>query len=98
MKKNIIIWICLLYGTFLHAQSNVQKDSLSDINTIKRNSSFIYAESTMKDAVEAQSGARAILELKLQDWLRSEHPNEDASLLIQKSQKYWYSIDSTRTV
>ena len=96
MKKNIIIWICLLCGINLHSQNNLQKDSLSDINTIKRDSSFIYAESTMKDAVEAQSGARAILELKLQDWLRSKHPNEDAALLIQNSQERWYNILTQR--
>lgn len=71
MKKTVLLWTCLLASVSVHAQSPDGVDPQNDINAIKRDTSYIYAETTMKDAVEAQSGARALLELKLYDWLRS---------------------------
>ncbi|MBR5747841.1 MAG: hypothetical protein IKY01_03530 [Prevotella sp.] len=92
----------LLFGAFLlgcfsgQAQDTGSADALNDINAIKRDTSFIYAESTMKDALEAQSGAQAILELKLYDWLRSNYPNENAEALVNNSKEKWFPLLTKR--
>lgn len=96
MKKIVLLWACLLASVSGQAQTTEQAVSLNDINAIKRDTTFIYAESTMKDAVEAQSGAQAILELKLYDWLRSNHPGENAEMLVNNSKDKWYPLLSKR--
>ena len=96
MKKILFIWASLLVSLSGQTQNIERVDSLNDINAIKRDTSFIYAESTMRDAVEAQSGAHAILELKLYDWLRSKHPGEDVELLVSNSKKNWFDLLSRR--
>ena len=80
------------YLLFGHAQ-NVATD---DINAIKRDTSYIYAEATMRDAVEAKSGARSLLELKIYDWLRSRHPGENADMLVTQSRESWRDLLTRR--
>jgi hypothetical protein len=96
MKKIVLLGACLLASVSSQAQATEHADSLNDINAIKRDTIFIYAESTMKDAVEAMSGAHAILELKIYDWLRSKHPGENAEVLVNDSKKEWSDILSRR--
>ena len=96
IKKCYIIWTILWLGLSVQAQDVVNIDSLNDINVIKRDTSYIYAESTRMDAVEAQSDAKAILELKLQDWLRVKHLEEDVSSLVSNSKERWFSLLSKR--
>ena len=96
MKKVLFICVSFLFGISCQAQNNERVDSSNDINTIKRDTSFIYAESTMKDAVEAQSGAHAILELKLYDWLRSKHQEANADLLVSNSKDKWVDLLTSR--
>ena len=83
MKKTVLLWTCVLFCVSGQAQGIDGVDLQNDINAIKRDTSYIYAESTMKDAIEAQSGARAILELKLYDWLRIKHPQLNADSLVK---------------
>lgn len=89
MKKYIFIWALMLASVSGQAQEIPSNDLQNDINAIKRDTSFVYAESTMMDAVEALSGARAILELKLYEWLRCQYPNMDASTLVPNSKDKW---------
>ena len=96
MKKIVLLWACILASVISQAQGLAHVDSLNDINAIKRDTSFIYAESTMRDALEAQSGAKAILELKLYDWLRSSHPDENAEVLVTNSKDKWFSLLTKR--
>lgn len=93
MKKVVFICAYLLMLASGHAQNTVHLDSLnSSINAIKCDTSFIYAESTMKDALEAQTGAKALLELKVYDWLRSKHKDEDIALLVSNSKDKWFTL------
>jgi len=96
MKKIVLLWACTLTSVMVQAQEAEHVDSLNDINAIKRDTSFIYAESTMRDALEAQSGAQAILELKLYDWLRSSHPDENAEVLVTNSKDKWFPLLTKR--
>ena len=96
MKKNILLGACLFVCVTSQAQANDGVDPLNDINAIKRDTSYIYAEATMKDAVEAKSGARAVLELKIYDWLRNSYPGKNADSLITQSKNHWYDLLTNR--
>ena len=96
MKKLTVLCLFMMVAIFGQAKDSLRPDTLNDINAIKRDTSFIYAESTMKDAIEALSGAKSILELKLQDWLRNKRPNEDAAYLIEKSKSNWRNLLTQR--
>lgn len=96
IRKYFTVWTVLLLGTPVLAQDVANIDSLSNINVIKRDTSYIYAESTRLDAVEAQSDAKAILELKLQDWLRGKHSEEAVQSLVSDSKDQWFSLLTKR--
>jgi hypothetical protein len=96
MKKTVLLWTCLLVCVSGLAQGIDGVDPLNDINAIKRDTSYIYAEATMKDAVEALSGARAILELKLFDWLRNKHPETNSDSLVLNSKDKWFELVTRR--
>ncbi len=98
MKKIMLLWTCLLFCALGQSQGVESVDPLKDINAIKRDTSFIYAESTMKDALEAQSGAKAVLELKLYEWLRSHYPNVNSEKLVSDSKENWITLLSKRGI
>jgi hypothetical protein len=77
--------------SFSHAQSVAE-----DINKIKRDTMFIYAEATMKDLNEAYNGARAILERKIGDWVREQHPTETIELCIVKAKEHYAQLETRR--
>ena len=93
MKKNLLICIGMVTATFCQAQG---VDIPNDINAVKRDTSYIYAESTMKDIIEAQSGAKAILELKVTDWVRNHYPDEQLDTCIQKINGNYLTLSSQR--
>ena len=96
MKKIVLLLTYLFASVPGQAQGVESVDSLNDINAIKRDTSYIYAETTMKDAIEAQSSARAILELKLCEWLRSKYPGLNADSLVSQSKKVWCDFVTRR--
>ena len=57
---------------------------------------FIYAEATMKDLNEAYNGARAILEMKVGDWVRLQHPAEGIELCIVKAKEHFVQLETRR--
>lgn len=96
IKKKLLLWASLMSCLSVQAQGNERIDTLDDINAIKRDTSFIYAESTMKDALEAQTGAQALLQLKIVEWLRFNHPELDSESLILNSKNKWGSLLTKR--
>ncbi len=59
MKRTLLV----LSFVILHLSFSVAQDSSKDMNKIKRDTMYIYAEATTKDLQEAYNAARAILEL-----------------------------------
>ena len=96
MKKLLLLCSYLMVCASGQSQGMVGDGPLNDINAIKRDTTFIYAESTMRDALEALSGAKAILELKLFDWLHNKYPGENAEVLVAESKEKWYSMLAKR--
>lgn len=67
-----------------------------EINAVKRDINYIYAETTMKDVNEAILGAKSILEVKVGDWIHSQYPAEDVKLCIAKAKEHSFEIQTRR--
>ncbi len=92
MKRLLICLSFIIYHlSFSYAQSIAQ-----DINKIKRDTMYIYAEATMKDLNEAYNGARAILEMKVGDWVRAQHPEEGIEVCIVKAKEHLIQLETRR--
>jgi hypothetical protein len=50
----------------------------------------------MKDLNEAYSGARAILEMKVGDWVREKYPSEGTELCIVKAKDHLVQLETRR--
>ena len=96
MKR--IVWLlgCCLACSSVSAQVAETADSIEEINGIKRDTTFLYAESTMRDGVEALSGANAVLELKVMDWVRNQYPSESVDTCVANAIKNRRNLYSKR--
>ena len=63
-----VIAFMLCFSASFAQTDNVQKD----INRVKRDTAYIYAEATMKKIEDAIEGAKAVLELQMAEWLKSQ--------------------------
>jgi len=79
-----------------HLSFCVAQDVTKDINRVKRDTMYIYAEATMKDLNEAYNGARAILEMKVGDWVRNQHPYEGIEVCIVKAKEHFVQLETRR--
>ena len=92
MKRLLLsLSFIIFHLSFSHAQSVAQ-----DINKVKRDTMYIYAESTTKDLNEAYSNARAILEMQVGEWVRKQHPSEGIELCIVKAKEHFMQLDTRR--
>ena len=95
MKK---IFLTLLLTFSLVSSSNAQTaaEVNKSINKVKRDTMYIYAESTTKDLSEAYSNARAILEMQVGEWVQKQHPSEGIELCIVKAKEHIMQLDTRR--
>lgn len=91
--KRTLFGLSLLFFQFSFC---VAQDVAKDINRVKRDTMYIYAEATMKDLNEAYNGARAILEMKVGDWVRNQHPNEGIEVCIVKAKEHFVQLETRR--
>ena len=93
--KRLLLSISFLisYFSFSVAQTLA---ATKEINAIKRDTTCIYAEATMKDVNEAIIGAKSILEVKVGDWIRSQHPNEGIEVCIAKAKEHSFEVQTRR--
>lgn len=92
-RKLLIILLCVVGLLEGYAQS---QDVAKQISNIKRDTSYIYAEATMKDLEEAFVGAKAILEMKVSDWIRSQKSNEGVDVCIAKAKDHCFEVQTRR--
>ena len=95
MKQIVLTLLMALTGVLSTEAQNVV-DVAKNINKIKRDTMYIYAEATMKDLNEAYNGARAILEMKVGDWVHSQYPNEAIELCIVKAKEHLLQLETRR--
>ena len=95
MKKALTLLLLIVVG-HLSACAQSVAEVANSINKIKRDTMYIYAEATMKDLNEAFNGARAILEMKVGDWVRDQHPDEGIELCIVKAKEHFVQLETRR--
>ena len=78
MTKRILTIVCI---GLLSVMAMGQSDSKT-INTIKRDKSYIYEESTAKDADEAYQSARELLRLRIEEYIAEEKKLRKAEKII----------------
>ena len=92
MKRLLLSLLYIIFHlSFSYGQSVAQ-----NINKVKRDTMYIYAESTTKDLNEAYSNARAILEMQVGEWVRKQHPSEGIELCIVKAKEHFMQLDTRR--
>lgn len=95
MNRTVLIFLlALIWLSSANAQS--ASDVIKNINNVKRDTSFIYAESTTKDLSDAYNNARAILEMQVGEWVRKQHPSEDIEVCIVKAKEHFMQFDTRR--
>lgn len=94
MNKYIIVLslLMLMFPFTVKAQSS----AIKQINAIKQDTAYIYAEATMQTWDEAYSGAKAILEATIQDWAKDQKISDKASAFLAKSDKKILEIKTQR--
>lgn len=92
MKRIISVISCLLMSVSLMAQ---QDELAKQIGNIKRDTIYIYAEATMKDQKEALDGARAILDVKVSDWIHQKS-TDSVEVRIARAKEHTLEIQTMR--
>ena len=94
--KRLLIGIILIISGLSVCMAQTAAEVAKTINKVKRDTMYIYAEATMKDLSEAYNGARAILEMKVGDWVREQHPSEKIELCIVKAKDHLLQLETRR--
>ena len=94
--KRLLIIISLAISYLSICEAQTVADVTKNINKVKRDTMYIYAEATMKDLNEAYNGARAILEMKVGDWVREQHPTEGIEVCIVKAKEHFIQLETRR--
>ncbi|MBQ9636669.1 MAG: hypothetical protein IJV36_02075 [Prevotella sp.] len=95
MKKTMFMLFALIVSA-LPVSAQTPADVTKNINAMKRDAMYIYAEATMKDLDEAYNGAKAILEMKVGDWVRTQHPDEGIEVCIVKAKEHFVQLETRR--
>ena len=95
MKKLLfILFLTFSFISISNAQTVAEVNK--SINKVKRDTMYIYAESTTKDLNEAYTNARAILEMQVGEWVQKQHPSEGIELCIVKAKEHFMQLDTRR--
>ena len=93
LKKTLLAILftltCVVCGM---AQAN---KTVEDITKVKCDTSYIYAEATMKSAEEAFVGAKSIIEVKIGDWVRKQGL-KGVDVCIAKAKEHILEIQTRR--
>jgi len=92
MKRYLsIIIVSLLNMSVVKAQS-----SSSEINAIKRDTTYITAENTNANREEAIRNAKTLLEVKVSEWVRDHSMADDAETYLAKTKEHCSLIETNR--
>ena len=94
--KRLLFSLLLILIPLSVCLAQTVSDVAKDINRMKCDTMYIYAEATMKDLNEAYNGACAILEMKVGEWVRAQHPGEDIELCIVKAKEHFFQLETRR--
>ena len=80
----------------IHVSFVIAQDVVKNINKVKRDTMYIYAEATTKELSESYANARTLLEVQVGDWVRQQHPTEDIDMCIVKAKEHLLQLDTRR--
>ena len=101
-KEDKILMKKLINSLLLSALSFplfAQKDAVSaviQINAIKKDTAYLYAEATTAVWDDAYSNARALMETTIEDWVNQSYPNENIQGCIAKAGRSTLQIKTRR--
>lgn len=95
MKELTIILLSFIYGISCFAQAS-SAEVAKQINSIKMNKDYITAESTAETSVKAYENARALLEVNIEEWIKSTKTTEDIQGFIAKSGNSFLELKTMR--
>lgn len=76
--------------------AKAQSEAISQINAIKRDTSYLYAEATMAEWQQAYDGASDILEATITDWANKQSFGKNASAYVAKAKNSTLEIKTKR--
>lgn len=84
MKKVILIIISIIITSFLpvYGQDPDVAKAMKEINNIKLDGKYIWAEGTAKTKKEALENAQAVLTFEIQNWLRDNGKTDVAGVVM----------------
>lgn len=94
--KKILLTLFLTFSLVGFSNAQTAAEVNKSINKVKRDTMYIYAESTTKDLNEAYTNARAILEMQVGEWVQKRHPSEGIELCIVKAKEHFMQLDTRR--
>ena len=94
--KKIFLTLFLTFSLVTISNAQTVAEVNKSINKVKRDTMYIYAESTTKDLNEAYTNARAILEMQVGEWVQKQHPSDGIELCIVKAKEHFMQLDTRR--
>ena len=81
MKRySLLFCLVCLFAHLGFAQDKEVKEAMKQINSIKADSKYLYAESTTKDWDQAYEDAKSLLLVEIDNWVKSQgKKNEENS-------------------
>lgn len=79
----------------MSAQTDVS-DAIRQINDVKRDTSYLYAEATTATSEEAYDNAKTLLETSIEEWMKKQFGGSDIAGCIAKSRKSMLQIKTRR--
>ncbi len=98
MRRYIFTFLlCIGFGNNTFSQDLSTQEAIKNINKIKMDSKYLYAESTTKDWEEAYENAKTVLGVTISEWVKENSGiNKDVELLVAKSKDHILSIKTRR--
>ena len=93
-RQFFLLLLSLLLSPVTYAQT--VEDAVRSINTIKRDTTYIYAEATTSNLDSALYNAKAILEEKVRDWIVQRYPNEAIEYCVAKANEHSFDVRTRR--
>lgn len=96
MKRIVlsIVAVLLVAGA---AMADDRKDVKAQINSIKKNNQYIYAEATAASAEEAKEFAEEMLYNNINEWVAKQKcMRNSANIVINNKKEVWSSVDLPR--
>lgn len=93
--KIVLISLMLMAG-IISVNAQTTAEVAQSINKIKRDTMYIYAEATCNNLDTANLNARILLEMKVGDWVREQHPNEGIEVCIVKAKEHFVQLETRR--